>query len=208
MTIDDIKIYPNNARKHNEKQIQLLAENIEKFGFDQPIVLWDKTNEVIKGHGRLEAARLLGWTECREATIALKGEKFIPIQFQSYKTASEANAARIADNKTSEMSEWDMELLLEEYNNLDEDDKDFVGLDDFDESVNSVDEEWQGMPEVNAQKIEGAVRSILVHFETEEDVESFAEATKLRITDLTRFIWFPQKEKEKIKDFVFKTETE
>ena len=43
-------------------QIQLIANSIKRFGFDSPIIV-DKNNEIIAGHGRLEAAKLLGLTE-------------------------------------------------------------------------------------------------------------------------------------------------
>ena len=62
MKIDLIKPYPKNAKKHDKKQIKQVANSIKRFGFVQPIVI-DKNNEVVIGHCRLEAAKLLNLKE-------------------------------------------------------------------------------------------------------------------------------------------------
>ena len=54
-----LRPYANNARAHSRKQIRQIAKSIERFGFNDPIVISDNF-EVIAGHGRLEAAKLLG----------------------------------------------------------------------------------------------------------------------------------------------------
>ena len=54
--------YAKNAKKHPAKQIKQVAASIKEFGFNQPIVV-DKDGVVIVGHGRLEAAKLLGLKE-------------------------------------------------------------------------------------------------------------------------------------------------
>ena len=59
MKISEIKPYKKNAKEHSEKQIQQIANSIKEFGFNQPIVI-DKDNEIIVGHGRFEASKLLG----------------------------------------------------------------------------------------------------------------------------------------------------
>jgi len=56
--IQDLKKYEKNAKKHPEKQIDILAKNIERFGFTTPILI-DKNNEIIAGHGRLDALKKL-----------------------------------------------------------------------------------------------------------------------------------------------------
>jgi len=52
--ISNLKPYEKNAKKHPEKQIELLKKNIEKFGFTTPILI-DEKNNVIAGHGRIMA---------------------------------------------------------------------------------------------------------------------------------------------------------
>jgi ParB-like chromosome segregation protein Spo0J len=55
----ELKPYPGNARTHSKRQIKLIARSIERFGWTNPILVSDD-NEVVCGHGRLEAAKLLG----------------------------------------------------------------------------------------------------------------------------------------------------
>lgn len=104
MNITDIKPYNKNAKKHPDKQIKQVAESIKEFGFNQPIVV-DKDNTIIVGHGRFEAAKLLGLTDVPVITVDLSEEK--------------AKAYRLADNKLNE-SEWDMGLAIEELKGLSE----------------------------------------------------------------------------------------
>jgi ParB-like chromosome segregation protein Spo0J len=99
MKISIIKAYPKNAKIHDKKQIALIAASIKRFGFDSPIII-DKNNEVIAGHGRLEAAQLLGLLD-------------VPVIRKEKLTADEVKAYRLADNKIAE-SGWDMKLVLEE----------------------------------------------------------------------------------------------
>lgn len=100
--VDDIEPYPGNAKEHPEKQIIKIAESIRAYGWDVPIVV-DQNNEIVKGHGRLIAAKRIGLKE-------------VPVIKRDL-SRSEAKAARLADNKTAE-SEWDEELLKEELEDI------------------------------------------------------------------------------------------
>ena len=62
--ITDLKPRASNARSHSKKQVQQIADAIKRFGFTNP-VLTDESNGVIAGHGRLEAAKLLGLGKSR-----------------------------------------------------------------------------------------------------------------------------------------------
>ena len=53
---------PSNARQHSAKQIRQIAKSIETFGFNVPVLI-EADGKVIAGHGRLLAAKRLGWTE-------------------------------------------------------------------------------------------------------------------------------------------------
>ena len=89
--------YANNSRTHSEKQIQQVAASIKEFGFTNPILI-DEDNGIIAGHGRLQAAQLLGMDTV--PTISLKGF-----------TEAQKKAYVIADNKLALNSGWDDELL-------------------------------------------------------------------------------------------------
>jgi len=111
--IKDIKPYERNAKKHDGKQITKIAESIETFGFNQPIVV-DKNDVVIVGHGRLFAAQKLGLKEIPVLKIDISEEK--------------AKAYRLADNKLNE-SEWDMGLVIDELKELSMEMLDLTGFD-------------------------------------------------------------------------------
>lgn len=100
--IDKIKPYEKNDKKHPKSQLKKIADSLTAFGFNQPIVV-DKSNTIIVGHGRYEAAKLLGMTEVPVLTINITDEK--------------AKAYRLADNKLNE-SDWEMELVIDELKGL------------------------------------------------------------------------------------------
>ena len=115
---DELLPYGNNPKQHPDEQVEKIASSIKNFGWDQPIVV-DGDYEIIKGHGRYQAAKRLGLDE-------------VPIIVQDDLTDEEARAARIADNKVAE-SEWDDELLASEVDMLtseDEIDDAVLGFDD------------------------------------------------------------------------------
>lgn len=113
MNINKITPYPNNAKLHDKKQVQAVANSIKEFGFNQPIVI-DKNGVIIVGHGRYEAAKLLGL-------------EVVPV-IEVNLTEEQANAYRLADNKLNE-SEWDMKLAVEELKGLSQEMFDLTGFD-------------------------------------------------------------------------------
>ena len=103
VNVNLIKAYAKNAKKHPEEQVKAIANSIKEFGFRQPLVL-DKNMEIIVGHGRLAAAKLLGMTA-------------VPVVMADDLTEEQVKAFRLADNKTNE-SDWDFDLLAEEIGEL------------------------------------------------------------------------------------------
>ncbi len=88
--------YARNPRK-NDSAVDKVVASIKEFGFRQPIVV-DEEMVIIVGHTRLEAAKRLGL-------------KKLPVHIAKGLTPEQVKAYRIADNKTNEFSQWDMELL-------------------------------------------------------------------------------------------------
>ena len=139
---DAVIPYANNAKEHPDKQVKKIASSIKNYGWDQPIVV-DADNEIIKGHGRLQAAELLGLDE-------------VPVIRRSDLSNAEAKAARIADNKTAE-SPWNDDLLAAEIEVLDEFDADDLGFSqsEVDELLEPGDMEIpDGFDEVDDEAIE------------------------------------------------------
>ena len=95
--IGELREYYSNPKLHEEKQIQQIAKSIERFGFNNPILV-DERSEVIAGHGRLLAARLLKLDA-------------VPVVRLIHLSEAEKRAYRIADNKLSENGRWDTDLL-------------------------------------------------------------------------------------------------
>ena len=112
---DELIPYSNNPKEHPEEQVNKIASSIKNYGWDQPIVV-DGDGEIIKGHGRLQAAEKLGLDE-------------VPVIWREDLSDAEAKAARIADNKTAE-SPWDDDLLATELEVLDDFDDVELGFDD------------------------------------------------------------------------------
>jgi DNA modification methylase len=99
----DLIPYANNPRK-NDAAVDKVVESIREFGFKNPIIV-DGNNEIIAGHTRLKAAEKLGMEE----VPTIKAEDLTPEQVRAF---------RIADNKTHEFAEWDMDLLREELDGI------------------------------------------------------------------------------------------
>ena len=107
----DIRLDPKNPRSHNKRQIHQIARSIDTFGFNVPILI-DSENQVIAGHGRVLACQELGWTEV--PTICLE-----------HLSSAQAKAYMIADNKLTDNSSWDENLLAQSLKALSELDLDF-----------------------------------------------------------------------------------
>ena len=96
MNINDLKPYEKNPRK-NDASVKYVQESIKEFGFKVPIVI-DKDNVIVTGHTRYKASKNLGL----ETVPVIVADDLTPEQIKAY---------RLADNKVSEFSVWDYELL-------------------------------------------------------------------------------------------------
>jgi DNA modification methylase len=99
-----LRPYPNNARTHSKKQVKQIARSIERFGFNNPVLVSDDF-EIIAGHGRVAAAKLLGL-------------KRVPTVRLSDLSAADRRAYIIADNQLALLAGWDRELLATELQGL------------------------------------------------------------------------------------------
>ena len=118
--------YENNTKVHPPEQVDRIAESIRRFGWQQPIVV-DRNNVVIIGHGRLFAAKQLLLDT-------------VPVVYADNLTEEEAQALRLADNKTNE-SPWDFGKLEEELAALSISGVDMTafGFDDLDARIDAPD---------------------------------------------------------------------
>jgi hypothetical protein len=105
---------PQNARKHPKHQIRQIAASIKQFGFVVPILI-DRTDGIIAGHARAEAAKLLDIQE-------------VPTILLENLTENQVKAFMLADNKLAENAIWDPDILAVELQHL-------VEIDEFDVTV-------------------------------------------------------------------------
>jgi len=103
--IDELIPYENNAKLHPKEQIEQIKNSIKEFGNNDPIAI-DENNVIIEGHGRYEALKELGYTEVD--TIVLDNL-----------TEEQKNAYRIVHNQLTMNTDWDIEMLKEELNDID-----------------------------------------------------------------------------------------
>jgi DNA modification methylase len=95
---------PNNPRTHTKKQIEQIATSIKEFGFISPVLI-DGAGGIIAGHGRVEAAKLIGMSN-------------VPAVCVDHLTPAQVRAYVIADNKLAENAGWDRALLALELQEL------------------------------------------------------------------------------------------
>src|ERR1700694_6146537 len=93
VAIGDLMPDPDNPRKHGRAQINAIARSIEAFGFNAPILV-DKNSKIVAGHGRYEAAMLLGIDK-------------VPVILLDHLTPTQAKAYMLADHKLTDRSTWD-----------------------------------------------------------------------------------------------------
>jgi DNA modification methylase len=97
MAVARLRPYASNARTHSKKQIRQIADSIRKFGFTNPVLIGDD-DEIIAGHGRVEAAKLIGLQS-------------VPTVRLSHLDAAQRRAYVLADNRLALNAGWDREML-------------------------------------------------------------------------------------------------
>lgn len=183
--LKDLIPYARNSRTHSEAQLSQIAASIKEFGFTQPILL-DGENGIIAGHGRWQAAVKLAMHD-------------VPTIDLSHLTETQKKAYVIADNKLALNAGWDNEMLELELSELqDVMDLGITGFSPYEinalfDEKNDPDEEWKGMPEFD-QKDKTSHRSVIVHFESDDDVTEFFSIIGQGHTDKTKSIWYPEQQ--------------
>ena len=149
--IGKLKPYFRNPRD-NEEAVGAVAKSITEYGFNSPIIV-DEEYVVIAGHTRLKAAQQLGLEEVPVVVVRLSDEQ--------------AKEYRIADNKTAEFSEWNMNDLVAELRELGDMSGFFPMLD-----VSALLAETSGAANYTSPaqaEIDGVKRSLESHFSEKSD---------------------------------------
>lgn len=146
--INDLKPYRNNAKIHDKQQVEQIANSIQEFGFISPILI-DKDFNIIAGHGRVMAAKKLGMKE-------------VPAVFIEGLTDAQRRAYILADNRLTELGEWNADIISEELKQLQDDGFDLtltgftiddITIDDFEDIEPTMedleDQQEEDVPEVH-----------------------------------------------------------
>lgn len=134
VAVKELKPHPRNPNRHSKQQIERLAKILEYQGFRNPIKVSKRSNYIIAGHGRLEAAKLLKLKE-------------VPVSYQDYLDEAQEFADLTADNSIASWSELDLSAINAELVELGPDfDIDLLGIAEF--TIEPADK----MPEPEAPK--------------------------------------------------------
>lgn len=140
LSLEKIIPNPRNPNTHPDEQVSLLSKIIKAQGWRMPIVVSTRSGFIVKGHGRLMAAK--------EA-----GAEFAPVEYQNYATEADEYSDLIADNRIAELSFIDDDMLAEliaELNAMEDADLELTGYSESElEELFSADEEPQEVQEDN-----------------------------------------------------------
>jgi hypothetical protein len=184
---------PKNWRRHPEPQRAALSDVLGEVGWAGALLWNETTGRLVDGHLRLDVALrekrevvpvLVGaWAEADEAKILATLD---PIAALATVDADALNSL-MGEIQTGSAALLDMLSELAQHSPP---------------TVFDPQSEWVGMPEYEQEDVFGAVRTIKVHFETEEAVAEFAKRIGQELTGDTRSIWFPKHEREKMRGYV------
>jgi site-specific DNA-methyltransferase (adenine-specific) len=106
-SIKDLKSDHKNARKRTDRSAKLIAESLQRFGAARSIVI-DEENRILAGNGTIEGAKAAGIKNVR--VIETDGTEIIAVK-RTGLTEDEKIGLALADNRTSDLSDWDKDML-------------------------------------------------------------------------------------------------
>jgi len=199
-----MKLYHKNPREITGKQFSDLGEWLEELGDLSGIVHNLPTDEVISGNQRFRVFSL------DELEIVITEEFDEPDKQGTLKrgyaiwrggkynyravvwTPEQCEKASIVANKAG--GKFDFDILANEFDVDDLLNWGFKGWELGIDSEVDYEKEWEGMPEFE-QENAGPIKTIKVHFATQDDIKAFAEYVEQPITDKTIYIWYPKKDR-------------
>ena len=131
ISIQDLNKDPKNARLRTDRSAKLISESLEKFGTGRSIVI-DENNTIIAGNGTIEGAKAAGLKKIK--VIETSGDEIIAVK-RTNLTEDQKVGLAIADNRSSDLSDWDRSVLEEL--TMDYDLKPFFEEEDLEELLGS-----------------------------------------------------------------------
>lgn len=183
IAIAKLKPDPNNARKHDGRNMAAISESIKHFGQVEPLIVQKSSSMVIGGNARLEVMKHQG----------IKRVDVVKLDIDDARAA----ALSVALNRTAELAKWDDAILAGILDGLpDEFDIEKLGFSDqelrdmhYDIGSSKPSDEWNGMPEFVNEDQE-AFRKVIMQFRNAEDLAAFGKLLGQNLEN-ARSSWFP-----------------
>lgn len=210
-SIEDLTPNPRNPRTIDDEASRGLRKSLETFGDLSGVVYNRRTGRLVTGHQRIQQMKELGG-QYRDGAIWI-GEDSYSVRVVDWPEEKE-KAALVTANNPKIQGVWTAEIedILREIRVEFQEDFFDLGLEALADSMRIVGEndpiaEWKAMPEF-AHEDKTAFRSIVVHFKDQAAVDLFAKQNRQRITESTKFVWFPEIEIERMMDKLYVAEPE
>ena len=195
----DLRPWADNPRMSTKKQAQRLLDSWTRFGQVQAIAIGPQ-NEVYDGHQRLSALLTVHGpsyqVDARRSDRELTDEERRALVVTLHAGAVGSwNWDNLANWDAGELQEWgfDSETLMTWQ-------RDVGALGNLIGSESN--NEWQGMPEFEQEDVFGSAKDITVHFASVADIEVFSRLVDQKITEKTKYIWFPKQEHADLKALI------
>lgn len=200
--LDELIIDPNNAMDHDGRSIDAIAQSLDEFGQDLPIIAHEKTKIVFVGNGRVEAARSLGWTH---AAVLFRSDGELVMLGRG-----------VADNRVAQLSTWNPHNLSRAMAELEEQGQAKIGW--IEEELEKIYRPFGGveipaemqaadpvLPEAvptptlsvkgPKQLPAGAWKGLLVSFDNDEQIEEFGRLIGQPVKSDSRSVFYVSRAK-------------
>ena len=114
LKLSELHLDPENARSHNEKNIEIICNSLDEFSQYQPLVVQESSMKIIAGNGRYVAMEQLGWTEAECVVLDISDK--------------EATALALVDNRSSDLATWDKDALSNIVGSMPDDMAELIGF--------------------------------------------------------------------------------
>ena len=188
--LSDLIPWPRNPRQVKVEQVKRLQESLDEFGQPETIAIGPE-NELYNGHQRLKS-----WAD-------KFGDIDVDVRVSNRSLTEKEREKLTVFLHKGAAGEWDFDILANEFeldDLLDWGFKEYeIGL--REKVIIDYDAMWQGMPEFEQEEA-GAFKSIRLHFQNQNDIDDFAELIDQPITEKTKYVWYPKKERMNLKALV------
>lgn len=194
---DELNKNPKNWRVHTRLQTKSMEAVLDKIGWVQEVIVNKRTGNLVDGHLRVELASKRKETE-------------IPVKYVDL-SEEEEDLVLLTYDPIGALIQADAEALKELADAADREDEGIRALiEDIEGEYGlfkfEAEDEWKGMPEFNLE--EEKHFKIIVHFPDDNAVNTFSELVGQKITEKTKYIWFPKQEDPRQRDYEYVTDTD